>query len=98
MTAILCSNTSLLNIDISATSQLDDTPQLKVNPEDLLGREEAGEEQAAKVIVDVVLACSSMTVEEARVVVETAGKGWDQPGVDMFSADDLCAQLHSSLS
>jgi hypothetical protein len=65
------------------------TPVLHVNPTGLLGREEAGEELAAKNLADKLLTCCGVGVDEAHAMVERAGKGWDQPGLEIFTTDCL---------
>lgn len=75
-----------------------DTPTLRVLPTELLGREEAGEELAAKKIANSILTCLGMEVEGARRIVEMAGKNWDQPGPEIFSTDCLRGPLSPNKS
>ena len=70
-----------------------DTPVLKVDQNNVLGREESGDELAAKKMADHILACCGIGSEEARSTVEKAGKAWDQPGCEFLSTDCLRAQI-----
>lgn len=65
------------------------TPVLQLAASDILGKEESGEEQAARGIAKSILACYELSDEEALALVQKGGIDWDQPDTRVFSTDRL---------